>query len=165
MPVASKCLGVEFGTGILVTQGTPASPIIYKIVLGDMVQEMFDVICIQQEAQHGMVWADGEINLFLYTDYDRIAGMYHEGEQDALVVEVGMFCRIGIDTNLEKTNAMVCTHMFIWGKWREVAYKQRATGEGANFRERKKTRLIFTECSETVAPSYLKSHMALIHSI
>ena len=73
-----------------------------------------------------------------------------------------MFHRMGIDANLEKTNAMVCMHGFIWGKWGEVAYKRRTTGEGATFRERKKTRLSFTECGVTVAASYLKVHLALI---
>ena len=86
-----------------------------------------------------MVWADREINLMLYADYVRIAGRNHEGVQDALVAAVGIFRRMGIDANHEKTNVMVCTHRFIWGKWRDVAYKQRATGEGATFTERKNT--------------------------
>ena len=64
-----------------------------------------------------MVWADREINLVLYADYGRIAGRYHEGIQDAMVGSVGIFRRMGIDANLQKTNSMVCTHGFIWGKW------------------------------------------------
>ena len=165
MPVAGKCLGVEFGTERVVTQGTPISPIIYNIVLGDLVKEVLDVICSQQEAHHGMVWADGEINLVFYADCVRIAGRYHEGVQYALVVAVGMLRMMVIDSNLEKTNTMIRTYGFIWGTWREVAYKQRATGEGATFTERKNTQLSFTECGVTVVASYLKAHMALIHDI
>ena len=120
-------------------------------MLGDLVQEVLDVICIQQEAHHVMIWADREINLMFYADYGRIASRYHEGVQDALVVAVGMFRRMGIDANFEKTNEMVCTHSFIWGKWWEVAYTRRTTGEGATFRERKKIWLSFTECGVTVA--------------
>ena len=52
-----------------------------------------------------------------YADYVRIAGRYHEVVQDALVVVVGMFRRMGIEANLDKTNAMLCTHGFIWVKW------------------------------------------------
>ena len=115
--MAGKCLGVEFGKERVVKQGNPSSPIIYNIMLGDLVQEVLDVICIQQEAQHGMVWADREINLVFYANYGRIASRYHEGVQDVLVVAVRMLRRMGIDANLEKTNAMVCTHGFVWGKW------------------------------------------------
>ena len=86
MPRGRICDRESSDTGRVVTQGKPTSPIIYNIVFGALVQEVLDVICIQQEAQHGMVWADGEINLVFYADYVRIAGRYHEGVQDALVV-------------------------------------------------------------------------------
>ena len=35
-----------------------------------------------------------------------------------------------LDTNLEKTKAMVCTPGFIWGKTSKVVYKRRVTREG-----------------------------------
>ena len=54
---------------------------------------------------------------------------------------------------------MVCTPRFIWGKWGELAYKMRATGEGATSRERKKTRVSCTVCGVTAKASYLKTHM------
>ena len=46
-----------------------------------------------------------------------------------------------------------------------MAYKQWAMGEGATFRERKKTRVSCTVYSVTVTESYLKIHMAIIHGI
>ena len=64
-----------------------------------------------------------------------------------------------------KTKLMVCTPGFIWGKWGELAYKQRATGEGEIFIERKKMRVSCTVCSVTVAASYLKAHMVRSHVI
>ena len=72
---------------------------------------------------------------------------------------VAMFCRMGIDANLEKTNKIVCMPVFVWEKWLEAEYKQRATGEGATFRERKKTQVSFIECGVTVSESYMKAHM------
>ena len=45
---------------------------------------------------------------------------------------------------------MVCTPRFIWGEMRELAYKRRATGERATFRDRKKARLSFATCGVTV---------------
>ena len=60
----------------------------------------------------------GERNLVFYADNGRIAGRYHIWVQDALTETVEMFRRVGIDTNLEKTKALVCTPRYIWGKWR-----------------------------------------------
>ena len=48
-------------------------------------------------------------------DEGRIAERYHEWVQDALTVMVAMFLRIGLEMNLEKSKAMVCTPGFIWG--------------------------------------------------
>ena len=72
---------------------------------------------------------------------------------------------MGLEMNLEKTKAMVCTPGFIWGNWGELAYKGHATGEGATLRERNKTRVICYTCGVTVVTSYLKSYMARNHGI
>ena len=48
---------------------------------------------------------------------------------------------------------MVCIPGFIWGKWGELAYKWMVTGEGATFRERKKTRVSCIICGVMVAAS------------
>ena len=62
-----------------------------------------------------------------------------------------MFRKVGLETNPEKTNLVVYTPGFIWGKWSEEAYKRWATWEGATFRERKRTRVSFSECGVAVA--------------
>ena len=45
-----------------------------------------------------------------------------------------MFCRVGLETNLEKAQIVLCTPGFIWGQIAEEEYKGRAIGEGATFR-------------------------------
>ena len=49
-----------------------------------------------------MVLAAGEINIVFYADDRRIAGRDHEWVQDALIVTVALFRRMGPETNLEK---------------------------------------------------------------
>ena len=49
--------------------------------------------------------------------------------QDALMVTVTMFRRVGLETNLEKTKALVCTPRYIWGKCSKSLYKRKATEE------------------------------------
>ena len=76
-----------------------------------------------------MVWAAGERNLVFYADDRRVVGRDHIWAQDALMVAVVMFRRVGLETNLEKTKALVCTPRYIWGKWSKSLYKRKATEE------------------------------------
>ena len=80
-----------------------------------------------------MGWSVGESNIIFYADYGRISGQDHEWVQDALLVMVATFQRMGLETNLENSKTMVCTPGFIWGKWGEHVYNRRANGEGATY--------------------------------
>ena len=60
-----------------------------------------------------MGWAAGERNLFFYMDDGRIAGRDHIWVQNTLPVTVTMFQRVGLDTNLDKKKALVCTPDYI----------------------------------------------------
>ena len=66
-----------------------------------------------QEAHHGFILEDGEINLVFYTNYGRILGRDHEWVQDVLTVTVAMFRRMRLETNLEKTKFMVFMSSFV----------------------------------------------------
>ena len=81
VPKVGKCLGTEFGKGRGVTQGNPAYSMILNIVVDAVVLTVLEVVYISQEAQHGMGWAEGEINLVLYADDRRIAGWEYERAQ------------------------------------------------------------------------------------
>ena len=60
---------------------------------------------------HGMVgW---EINPVFYADDGMIAGWDHEWVQDALMMMVAMFLRMGLGDNLDENKAMVCMPGFI----------------------------------------------------
>ena len=85
--------------------------------------------------------------------------------QDSLSMTEPMFFRIGLETNLKKTKARVCTSGLIWGKWREQAHKKRAILEGATFCERNRLRLSCTKGGVAVEQSYLKHHMTSLHGI
>ena len=64
VPKVGKYLVTEFGTGIVVTQGDPASPMIFNIVVDAVVHAVLDEVCSPQEAQHGMGWEAGARNIF-----------------------------------------------------------------------------------------------------
>ena len=110
-----------------------------------VVREVCYSVCRPQKAQHGLYWAAGERNLVFYADDGRVVGQDHEWVQDALMVTVAMFRMMGLETNLDKTNSMVCTSRFVWGEWGEQAYMQQATGKRVTFRERKNIQVICTK--------------------
>ena len=73
------------------TQGDPVYPMIFNIVVGAVVREVLEEVCRPQEAQNGIGWVAGEINLVFYADEVRIVGRDHEWVQDAMDVMVAMF--------------------------------------------------------------------------
>ena len=64
---------------------------IFNIVVDAVLQAVLNVVCGPQEAQHGLGWAAGEMNVIFYANDGRIAGRDHEWVQDALSVVVEMF--------------------------------------------------------------------------
>ena len=63
MPKTSKFLGKIFRTGIGLTKGYLAPPMIFNIVVDVVVLAVLDVICGPQEDQHVLGWAAGERNV------------------------------------------------------------------------------------------------------
>ena len=97
-------------------QGEPTSSLIFNIVVDVVVREVLEEVCSLQESQHNMGWEAREMNIVFNADDGSIAGRDHEWVQETLTVTVAMFQRMGLETNLDKTKAMVCTLGFIWGK-------------------------------------------------
>ena len=50
---------------------------IFNIVVDVLAREVLGVVCRPQEAQHGLGWVAGEINLVFYVKNGRIAGQDH----------------------------------------------------------------------------------------
>ena len=73
VPKAGMFLGKSFGTGRGVMQGNPVYPIIFNILVDATVREILLEVCGPQEAEHGLVWAARERDLFFYADDGRIA--------------------------------------------------------------------------------------------
>ena len=61
-----------------------------------------------------------------------------QGKFNALV---GLFDRVGLHTNVEKTVGMVCHPCQAAGNITQAAYRRRCTGEGKSYRERQRDRV------------------------
>ena len=100
VPKVKIFLGTPFGTVRGVTQVYPASHMIFNIMVDALVRATLEVICVPQEARHGMGWATGERNMIFYADVGRIGGRYHIWVQYKLTVSVAVFQQMGLETNL-----------------------------------------------------------------
>ena len=67
------------------------STMIFNIVVETVLRVTLEVVCIPQEARHGMGWAAGERNLIFYADDGRICVRDHIWVQDTLTVSVEIF--------------------------------------------------------------------------
>ena len=115
VPKVSKYLGTAFWTGRGVTQGDPASLMIFNIVVDALVRAVLVDICISKEAHHDIGWEFGERNLVVNADDGRIAGKYYEWMQDSLTVTVATFRQRGLDTNLGKPSQCCAPPGSSWG--------------------------------------------------
>ena len=75
-----------------------------------------------------MVWALVEHNIVFYADNGHIAGHNSIWVHTTLAAVFRIFERVELQTKLGKTNSMVCTPVFIWGKQVLAVYKWKATG-------------------------------------
>ena len=67
----------------------------------------------------GSIWVQmvgGEKNICFYADDGQIAGRDLIWVQEALTTTVRIFERVGLQKELDKTKAMICTPGFIWGQ-------------------------------------------------
>ena len=112
---AGKLFGRPFWTERGVTQGYQVSSTIFNIKVYKVVISVLLGVYIPQEANHGLGWAAVQHNIVLYTDDGRIAVHNPICVHMTLTAVVSMFEMVGLQTNLGKTKAMVCTPSLIWG--------------------------------------------------
>ena len=113
VPKAGQYYGHTFSMGREVTQGNLIPPTIFNIVVDAVVRAALQEICGPQESQHGFVWEAEDPNICFYADDGRISGRNTILVQTALTAMVIMFERVGLQTNMSKTKAMICTPWFM----------------------------------------------------
>ena len=146
LQMAGKNFGRMLRTERRVTQEDPVSLKIFNIVVDAVVRAVMLEVCGPQEANNGFGWAAGEHNFVLFADYGQIAGRNPIWVQTTLTAMLRRFERVGLQTNLGKTKATVCTLGFILVQQVAKTYKRRATGERATLRKWKRTRVSCVEC-------------------
>ena len=102
-------------------------------------------------------------NTLFYADNGVVESSDPRWLQDAFSNLVGLFDRLGLQTNIGKTVGMVCRPCQTAGTQLEAARGRRMTGEVTSYRERQKGRFQCRECGEEMAAGYLVGHRMTQH--
>ena len=92
-----------------------------------------------------------------------VASLYPAWFQGAFNVLVGLFDRVGLQTNFGKTVGMVCHPCQAAVNITQAVYRRRLTGEGDSYRERQRDWVECEECGEQLAVGSMSSHMMTRH--
>ena len=76
---------------------------------------------------------------------------------------VGLFDRVGMQTNVGKTVSMTCIPCPEAGNQSEVAYGRKMTGEVLTYLERKRERVECKDCGKGMAARSLDTHRMAQH--
>ena len=83
--------------------------------------------------------------------------------QGAFNALVGLFDRVGLQTNFGKTVSMVCHPFQAAGNITQAAYGRRLTGEGNSYKKQQRDQVEYDECGEHLAVGPMSSHMMNRH--
>ena len=129
--------GGYYGTGFKgergVTKGDPLSPIIFNVVVDEVVCHWV-TLEVQEAETQGERGREGrhQADLF-YADYGMVAPSDPRWLQWAFTTLVGLFDRVGLKTNTGKTVSMTCRPCPAVVNWLEAAYGHTITGDGLTY--------------------------------
>ena len=127
------------------TQGYLLSPTIFNVVVDVVVRHWVKVIVEGANDQGGHGQEERHQNSLLYVDVGMVVLLDPGWLQGALSTLVGLFGRVGLNTNSGKTVGMVCRPCEAEETQLEAAYKRKMTGVGPSYWERQCVRVQCTE--------------------
>ena len=90
------------------TQRDPLFPTIFNVVVDAVVRHWFTAMVESTEEQSGRRQEDRQKNFIFHADYGMVTSSDPRWLQGAFSTLVGLFGRVGLNTNAGKTVVMVC---------------------------------------------------------
>ena len=157
--------GKALWTSCGVTQGDIISPTIFNIVVDAVVRHWLSQVVGEGSEITGLGQTVADKLTIFYADDGLVAARDHEWLQHAIDVLSGLFERVGLRTNINKTKCMSCMPGHISDRMSTAAYKRRMEGTGLSHRERQRRRVECSECGVELAASSLQHHRRTIHGL
>ena len=126
--------GKYFKGGRGVTQGDPLSPTIFNVVVDAVVRHWVTLAVTEAETRGERGWEGSNQAALLYADDGMIASSDPQWLQSTFTQIVGLFDRVGLNTNTSKIVSMTCRPCTAAGNRSEEAYGRLMTGEVPTFR-------------------------------
>ena len=146
-----------------VTQGDPLSPTIFNVVV-DAVVRHWVTLAVEEAETRGRRRREGRHQAALFYADD---GMVESSDPRWLKWDfttlVGLFDRVGLQTNVGKTVSMTCRPCPEAGNQLEVAHGRKMTVEGLTYLERKRERVECRDFGKGVAAGSLDTHQMAQH--
>ena len=128
--------GFKGGRGVM--QGDPLSPTIFNVVVDAVVRHWVTIVVTEAENRRERGREGRHQAALFYADDGMLVLSDPQCLQWAFTQLVGMFDRVGLNTNTRKTVSMTCRPCNTTGNRSKEAYGRLMTGEGPTFRERKR---------------------------
>ena len=145
------------------TQGDPMSPTIFNVVVDAVVCHWFK-LTVEEAEKRGERGKEGRYqDALFYADDGTVASSDTCWIQWAFNALVGLFKRLGLQTNVGKTVSMLCRPCPAAGNQSEASYRRNMTGEGPTYCERQRERVECRDCGKGVAAGLLESHPMIQH--
>jgi hypothetical protein len=162
---ASGNYGTPFKAGRGVTQGGPLSAKLFNILVDAVAREWFREL---REGGDYEVWELDELMstffAIFYVDDAYLASRDAEFLQRALDLLVSLFGRVGLETNVSKTQTMICTPGRIRTQLPADSYRRlrrgRVTAAEWNARD-----VECLKCGKMVKATSLRRHLADMHNV
>ena len=151
--------GTAFKGGIGVTQGNPLSPTIFNVAVDTVVGHWATGVIVDAEERGGLVKYGKHQAALLYADDGMVASSDPQWLQGSFNTLVGLFDRVGLQTNIGNTVGMFCHPCQAAGNLSKAAYGRRVTGEGTTYRERLKGQVACGDCRDMLVAGSLSIHM------
>ena len=116
-----------------VTQGDPMSPTIFNVVVDVVVRHWFTLEVAEGETWGERGWEGRHQAALFYAEDGMVASSDPRWLQWAFITLVGLFDRVGLNTNMGKMVSMTCRPCTVAGNQSEEAYGRKMTGEGLTF--------------------------------
>jgi hypothetical protein len=147
-----------------VTQGGPVSPRLFNIMVDAIVREWFRQVFGDEVARDGVGEAVRLFIALFYVDDGWIASRDPEQLQHSFGILIGLFERVGLFTNVDKTKAMICIPGRIRTKLSTEVYERSRFGF-CTAKAWESRRVECDICGANLSASSLSSHLETQHDV